>query len=205
MAMVTTSVFEKNIKAYNSGASLIVNQGGTRSSKTYSILQLLVLIALKSKTALIISVVSRALPHLRLGAMRDIDNILLSLGIIPDHVKNKTENSYRLGKSLIEFFGADQLDKVHGPARDILFLNECNYIKYDVFDHLAIRTSKVVIIDFNPSRSFWFHDEIQGKQKFAFIKSTYLDNEHLTPQQVERIEAKKTNQYWWQVYGLGEL
>jgi len=205
MAMITTSVFERNIKAYNSGVSLIVNQGGTRSSKTYSILQLLVLIAQKSQESLIISVVSRALPHLKLGAMRDIENILLSLGIIPDTVKNKTDNYYRLGKSIIEFFGADQLDKVHGPARDILFLNECNYIKYDVFDHLAIRTSKAVFLDYNPSRSFWFHDDIQGKQKYAFIKSTYFDNEHLTVQQVERIEAKKQNKYWWQVYGEGEL
>lgn len=205
MSMIATSVFERNIKSYNEGASLIVNQGGTRSSKTYSILQLLILIAMKSQKPLIISVVSRALPHLKLGAMRDFDNILLSLGIIPDAIKNKTENSYKIGKSVVEFFGADQLDKVHGPARDILFLNECNFIKYDVFDHLAIRTSKTVFLDYNPSRSFWFHDEIQGKQRFAFIKSTYLDNEHLTPQQVERIEAKKSNPYWWQVYGLGEL
>ena len=30
MAMITTSVFSRNIKAYNSNESLIVNQGGTR-------------------------------------------------------------------------------------------------------------------------------------------------------------------------------
>lgn len=205
MEMITTSVFRKNIKAYNLGSSLIINQGGTRSSKTYSILQLLVLIAQRSKESLIISVVSRALPHLRLGAMRDMDNILISLGIVPDSIKNKTDCYYKIGRSIIEFFGTDQIDKVHGPSRDILFINECNYIKYDIYDQLAIRTKRVVFLDYNPSRSFWFHDEIQGKQKYEFIKSTYLDNEHLTTQQIERIEAKKQNFYWWQVYGLGEL
>lgn len=203
--MKTTSVFEKNLHAYVNCASLIINQGGTRSSKTYSILQLLCLIAKKSIKPLIISVVSKHLPHLKLGAMRDFDNILTDLGINPDSVMNKTNNYYRIGKSIIEFFGTDDLGKVHGPSRDILFVNEGNYIKYDIFDHLAVRTTGCVFLDYNPNRSFWFHDEIQGKQKYEFIKSTYLDNEFLSPEQVERIEAKKHNKYWWLVYGLGEL
>lgn len=205
MTMITTSVFAKNIRAYVEGSPLIVNQGGTRSSKTYSILQLLVLIAERSKKPLVISVVSKALPHLKLGAMRDMDNILLSHGIAPDKVKNHTDNYYRIGKSIIEFFGTDNLGKVHGPARDILFVNEGNYIKYDIFDHLAIRTNGAVFLDFNPTRPFWYHEEIQGKQKYTLIKSTYLDNEHLSTEQIERIEAKKSNPYWWTVYGLGEL
>jgi phage terminase large subunit len=203
--MKTTTVFERNLIEYKKNSPLIVNQGGTRSSKTYSILQLLTLIAEKSHTPLVISVVSRALPHLKLGAMRDMDNILMDLGYIPDKIKNHTDNYYRVGKSIIEFFGTDNIGKVHGPSRDILFGNECNYIKYDIFDHLAVRTGRTIFLDFNPNRAFWFHTEIQGKQRHSFIKSTYLDNEHLTRDQIERIEAKKHNPYWWQVYGLGEL
>ena len=203
--MKCTSVFEKNLHSYVEGDSFIVNQGGTRSSKTYSILQLLVLIAEKSTTPLIISVVSKALPHLKLGAMRNIDQILISLGYIPDAIKNKTDNFYRIGKSIIEFFGTDDIGKVHGPERDILFVNEGNYIKYDIFYHLAVRTTGAIFLDFNPTKIFWYHEEVQGKQKHAFIKSTYLDNEFLTVAQIERIEGKKSNPYWWQVYGLGEL
>ncbi len=203
--MFATSVFKKNLKEYLDGAPLIVNQGGTRSSKTYSILQLLAIKAHKSPTPLIISVVSKALPHLKLGAMRDMDGILTSLGYIPDKIKNHTDNFYRIGKSIIEFFGTDDPGKVHGPSRDILFVNEGNYIKHEIFDQLAARTKGAIFLDFNPTKAFWYHTEIQGQQKHAFIKSTYLDNEHLTPEQVERIEAKKKNPYWWQVYGLGEL
>ena len=136
--MITTTVFSKNLKAYNEGHNLIVNQGGTRSGKTFAILQLFAIIAKESKKNRIISVVSYALPHLKLGAMRDFDSILLSIGIIPDKVKNKTENSYKIGNTIIEFFGTDNLAKVHGPARDILFVNEANFIKKDVYDHLAI-------------------------------------------------------------------
>ena len=150
-----TSVFEKNIRAYMSGATLIINQGGTRSSKSYSIMQLLFLIAYKSKNRLIISVCSYALPHLKLGVMRDFDNILMSYGINVGSIKNITESTYKIGNSLIEFFGVDNLGKVHGPARDILFLNECNYVKHEIFEQLAIRTRSTIFLDYNPSREFW--------------------------------------------------
>jgi len=205
MTMFTTSVFSKNLKAYTDGASLIVNQGGTRSSKSYSIMQLLLEIALASEEKLIISVVSQHLPHLKLGVMRDFDSILLSRGIIPDDIKHKSENYYRVGKSIIEFFGVDNLGKVHGPARDILFINEANYIKEPIFDQLAIRTKGAIFIDFNPTQEFWFHKSILGKRDFAYIKSTYLDNEFLTHAQIVRIEEKKVNAEWWKVYGEGEL
>lgn len=205
MTMFTTSVFSKNLKAYTDGASLIVNQGGTRSSKSYSIMQLLLEIALASEKKLIISVVSQHLPHLKLGVMRDFDSILLSRGIVPDNIKHKSENYYRVGKSIIEFFGVDNLGKVHGPARDILFINEANYIKEPIFDQLAIRTKGAIFIDFNPTQEFWFHKAILGKRDFAYIKSTYLDNEFLTHAQIVRIEEKKVNAEWWKVYGEGEL
>lgn len=205
MSMLTTTVFKRNLHEYVEGSPFIVNQGGTRSSKTYSILQLLVVIAQRSKKPLIISVVSKALPHLKLGAMRDMDNILVRLGIIPDKIKNHTDNFYRIGESIIEFFGTDNIGKVHGPSRDILFVNEGNYIKYDIFDHLAVRTTGAIFLDYNPNRAFWYHDEIQGKVRHSFIKSTYLDNEFLSPEQIDRIESKKHNSYWWIVYGLGEL
>lgn len=204
-AVTHTHVFDKNIKAYFEGSNLIVNQGGTRSSKSYSILQLLFYIAIGSSKPLVISVVSRALPHLKLGVMRDFDNILISQGITPDNIKNRTDNIYKVGNSIIEFWGTDNIAKVHGPQRDILFVNEANFIKEQVFDQLAVRTKGTIFIDYNPSRRFWYHENIQGKQPHAFIQSTYLDNNCLSPEQVQRIEAKKTNEAWWRVYGLGEL
>lgn len=203
--MELSKVFDKNIDAYLDGAPTIINQGGTRSSKSYSIMQLLFLIAFKSKKKMIISIVSRALPHLKLGVMRDFEEILEDYGILPELVKNETNSFFKIGKSIIEFFGADSVDKVHGPARDILYVNEANFIKYDIFDQLAIRTKGAVFLDFNPTSRFWVHDEIIPKHRHALIKSTYLDNDFLTLEQIERIEAKKNNVNWWKVYGLGEI
>lgn len=203
--MKPSSVFDRNILAYTGGASLIVNQGGTRSGKTYSIMQLLFLIAYKSKTPLIISVCSYALPHLKLGAMRELESILAMEGIVISDVKNISNSEFRIGKSVIEFFGVDNLGKVHGPARDILYINECNFIKSEIYTQLSIRTRKTIFLDFNPTSEFWYHTEIQNKIPHELIKSTYLDNEFLTAAQIERIEAKKDNVHWWRVYGLGEL
>jgi phage terminase large subunit len=199
----TTTVFRENIKAYNAKCDMIINQGGSRSGKTVAILQVLFLVALASKIPLIISVVSRALPHLRLGAMRDFDNIIDSYGMSLN-CKNRTENTYRIGKSIVEFFGADQIDKVHGPSRDILFINEANFVKYEIFDMLNIRTNGTVFIDFNPTRRFWAHDYV-GKKDVVFLKSTYKDNELIPQKILERIEAKKGNAAWWRVYGEGEI
>jgi phage terminase large subunit len=203
--MKTTKVFEKNILAYQAGENLIINQGGTSSSKTYSVLQLLFLIAKLQKKARVISVVSYAFPHLRLGAVRDFDNILLDAGIIPGEVCNKTEMTYHIGNSLIEFFGTENLGKVHGPRRDILFINEANNVKHDIYTQLAIRTRECTFIDYNPVQSFWVQDEIIPKFKHTFIKSTYADNNFLDANTIMQIEARRTNENWWKVYGLGEL
>jgi len=137
--------------------------------------------------------------------MRDFEEILEDYGILPELVKNETNSFFKIGKSIIEFFGADSVDKVHGPARDILYVNEANFIKYDIFDQLAIRTKGAVFLDFNPTSRFWVHDEIIPKHRHALIKSTYLDNDFLTLEQIERIESKKDNKNWWKVYGLGEI
>ncbi|MCP4665149.1 MAG: terminase [Deltaproteobacteria bacterium] len=203
--MEVTNVFTKNLKAFNNKESLIINQGGTRSSKTYSILQLLFLIAESSEEKLIISVVSRTLPHLKLGAMRDFDNILLNYEIIPDKIKNKTESYYNINKSIIEFFGADDSSKVHGPARNILFINEANFIKKEIFEQLEIRTTGIIFLDYNPTQEFWVHTDLMTTNKHTFIKSTYKDNPFLSEKQIQRIEAKRGNENWWKVYGEGEI
>jgi len=203
--MKTTSIFTKNIEAYKGASTLTINQGGTSSSKTYSILQLIFLIAFLQKKARIISVVSFALPHLKLGAIRDFNSILISNGIIPDDVCKKTDMEYTIGNSIIEFFGTENLGKVHGPRRDILFINEANNIKYDIYTQLAIRTRECIFLDYNPVQSFWVHDELIPNFKHTFIKSTYKDNEYLDSNTVKQIELRKGNANWWRVYGEGEI
>lgn len=201
----TSEVFARNIAAYNDKKTLIINSGGTSSGKTFSILQLLFLIALTKQRPRVISIVSYAFPHLRLGAVRDFDSILLDAGIIPDQVRNKTEMTYSIGNSLIEFFGTENLGKVHGPRRDILYINEANNVKYDIYTQLAVRTRECTFIDFNPVQRFWVHDELIPKFDHVLINSTYKDNPYLHQNVIAQIESRRDNENWWRVYGMGEL
>lgn len=204
--MKTTAVFAKNIRCYNAGARLIANKGGARSSKTFSILQLLLLIALKSPKALLISVVSESFPHLKKGCLRDFCMILELEGMREgvDYTYNRTDSIFKVGKCSIEFFSADSPGKVHGPQRDILFINEANHISYEIYRQLAIRTAQTIFIDWNPAAEFWFEEEkLNLKPDTETLHSTYKDNGFLSPMQVREIESNKQNANWWRVYGLG--
>jgi phage terminase large subunit len=202
-----TSVFSKNILAFQDNARYIVNQGGTSSSKTYSILQLLILIAARRK-GLHISVVSESLPHLKRGALRDFTNILTAEGLYSDTMHNKSNNTFTIGQSTIEFFSADVSSKLRGARRDILFINECNNITYSSFQELAIRTKLCTFLDYNPVSEFWVHTELlnDATRKIDFIKSTYRDNELLDKNILADIESRKERDpNWWKVYGEGEI
>jgi len=70
-----TDVFFKNLEAYYDKYPIICNEGGSRSSKSYSIVQLLISIATKYPQKRI-SIVSHSLPHIKRGAYRDFKTIM---------------------------------------------------------------------------------------------------------------------------------
>lgn len=200
-----TKVFDRLV--LNHAARIQILQGGSSSSKTFSILQYLIYLAINVKGPKLISVVSETLPHLRKGAERDFFKILGSTYQESRH--NKTERMYRIGQNAIEFFSADQPSKVRGPRRDILFVNEANNIPKETFDQLEIRTKSKILVDYNPVAEFWAN-ELIGKPGVTFDISTYLDNTFLDPNIVKSIESRRynpdgTETDWWKTYGLGQL
>lgn len=204
--MKVTNVFRRNLKAIAQNKRFIINQGGTSSSKTYSILQNIVLICLKRQN-LIISIVSETGTHLKRGAMRDFFQILVNEGLYDPSLHNRSENSYRIGTNYVEFFSGDRVEKMKGARRDILFVNEAYALKYDVFDQLEVRTKWLVFIDFNPVAEFWVHDEILAKvpDECEFIHSTFKDNPYLEKRIIESILRHRQSEYWWKVYGEGVI
>jgi phage terminase large subunit len=181
--------------------------GGTGASKTISILIWLIDYC-QSVENEICTVVAESVPHLRLGAMRDFKNIMVSNGYWNDnHWKENPEMVYEFGTgSKIEFISFDKFGKAHGPRRDVLFMNEANNIPYNIADQLITRTSKIVWADWNPSSEFWFYTEMLGKRDdIDFITLTYKDNEALPETSRKEIESHRNRKDWWQVYGLGQL
>lgn len=207
--METTRVFDEIAKAYRDGYRGVDSRGGTRSTKTYSALQFLVFLAVGLARKLVISVVSETLPHLKKGAIRDFERILQDEGIISGSLRddarwNATDHFFSFASgTIIEFFSADSPGKVHGPSRDIIFINEGQNIRWETANQLMIRTREFVIVDYNPTHEFWAHTELAPDPRFKQIVSTYKDNRFLTQAQIEDIERGKKNANWWRVYGLG--
>ena len=189
-----------------------VVQGGTSSSKTFSILPLLITYAANNPGAEI-SVVSESIPHLRRGAIRDFIKIMEWTGNFNPERWNKSTLTYVLANgSFIEFFSGDQPDKMRGARRDVLFVNEANNIAWETYMQLSMRTRKFIYIDYNPTAEFWAHTELIGQKDTDFIILTYKDNEALEPAIIRQIESAQekaaTSSYWanwWAVYGLGQI
>jgi phage terminase large subunit len=187
-------------------------QGGTSSSKTFSILPLLITYAIDTPRSEI-SVVAESIPHLKRGAVKDFINIMLMTGNYKEASFNKSDLKYKFTNgSYIEFFSVDQPDKLRGARRDVLFINECNNVNFEAYNQLAIRTKKFIYLDYNPTSEFWVHTELIKDPDSDFIILTYKDNEALDPAIVKEIEkakekAKISNYWsnWWKVYGLGQV
>ncbi|MEO6977429.1 MAG: phage terminase large subunit, partial [Mucilaginibacter sp.] len=202
----TTPVFSANQQAYREKCfRVIANQGSTRSSKTFSICQLLLTIAMEETKT--ISVVSPSLPHLKKGARRDFLEIVEDLGIYDDQNFNATDQIYSFPEtgSFIEFFGVEDSGKVRGPGRNILFCNEANLISYSTYKQLALRTNEVIFLDFNPADDFsWVYEEAD-KPGNKLIISSYKNNlSNISREQIKEIEdLKDADQNLWRVFGLG--
>lgn len=203
--MNVTSVFEKLLAAFiNPRIRGIASKGGTRSSKTWSTLQLLHLTCVTSEKPLVISCVAATLPMVKRGMMRDFKQMLIAENEWDENAFNKSECTYTYPNGcIIEFFGVDNASKVHGSARDILFVNEAQTIPREIFRQLDIRTRKKVVIDFNPVRKFWGETEFVG-DRYITIHSTYKDNPYLSKEQIGAIEKNKEDANWWRIYGEGE-
>ena len=202
VAIKTSEIFERNWEA---PTKIVVNQGGTRSGKTYSLLQLIMVKAL-SQTGKVFTIVRKSLPSLKMTAMRDFIEILTNAGLYSEKNHNKSEHIYRLNGNIIEFVSLDQPQKKRGARRNYLFCNEANELTWEDFFQLLVRTTEKIYLDYNPSDDFhWIYDKLLTRDDVTFIKSTYVDNPFLDHSIVSEIERlKDTDEDYWRIYGLGE-
>ena len=199
----TTNVFHK---AYNSDTRITCLQGGTRSSKTYSLCQLFIVKCLQD-TGKVYTICRKTLPALKGTAYRDVLSILKELELYTEDNHNKSELSYTLNGNLIEFISVDQPVKIRGRKRDYLWLNEANEFTYEDWQQLILRTTGQIYLDYNPSDPYsWIYEKVVVRDDCTFIKSTYKANPFLDDDTVAEIERlKDLDPDYWQVYGLGEI
>ena len=201
---IKTNVVYKHLA--NSNKKIIVEQGGTRSGKTYNILLWIFFEYCTHNTKKIITICRKSFPSLRATVLRDFLEITKSNQIYSELYHNKTNSEYHMFGNLIEFVALDQSQKIRGRKRDLLFINEANELYFEDWQQLIFRTQEKIIIDFNPSDEYhWKYDKVIPRSDCEFHKTTYLDNpfvEDAIKQEIERL--KDTDEQYWQIYGLGE-
>lgn len=214
-----TQVYIKNRKT---NKKIIVNRWWTRSSKTYSILQIIFIWLLTGKIddysyfeEWVLSIVRKYGATLNATVIRDWEEIITNNWyeyLLWDWYKSKSDRTYKFEWRMVEFMWADDEQKIRWRKRDILYCNEANELWYNnEFFQLMIRTAYKIFIDFNPDdENIWINTELEQKRAITkwdveIIVSTYKDNPYLDKNIVEEIEYLwQTNPSYWRIYGLGE-
>jgi len=211
-----TEIFERN---YDSKAKIVINRGGTRSSKTWSLNQLCALWLISGNygngnyiSEGVWTTVRKYRTNLDGTVIRDFEDILKAEGWYSGVDHNKTKKQYRYGKRLVEFIGADDEQKLRGAKRNILYCNEANELEYkQEFFQLLMRTENKIFLDFNPDdEQIWINQELEIKRSnevadVEVIVSNYKNNSFLPKSLIKEIEyLQQTDKEFWKIYGLGE-
>lgn len=201
-----TKNFVKLETAFQKGYTTASLQGSARSSKTFSVIQWLInrCISVPGTT---VSIVRATLPAIKRSVFRDFIDILNAWGVYNSRNLNKSDFVYYFDNgSWVEFFSCENEQKLRGPKRQILFVNEANEISELEWQQLQMRTTLFSILDYNPSFSeeHWIN-QVNQERKTCFWISTYKDNPFLEQRVIDEIESLQwKNPSLWQVYGLGK-
>ena len=195
----TTITFDNLLNSKNRVTQHI---GGTRSGKTYAILQYLIVQALQGPET--ITIVRKTIPSLKRTVVKDFTDILKGLGIWHEEAYNQTDRIWHYGDSIIQFVSTDDAEKLRGIKSTILFLEECSEIDEESAFQLMIRTTGKIIMALNPTVSpYHWVRQMSDCERFV---TTYKDNPFLEPSVIKAIEdLQYTNEKKWKIYGKGEF
>jgi phage terminase large subunit len=196
---IDTTVTFDNI--LNSIARTTHHVGGTRSGKSFAILQYCIVQAIEHPQT--ITIVRKTIPSLKRTIIKDFLDILKSLQLYREDDWNVTDRVYKLQDSAIQFISTDDAEKLRGVKSDILFIDEASEIDEESFFQLSIRTSGKIILAYNPTISpFSWLRKMQDCERFI---TTYRDNPYLPKEMIKAIEdLELTNPKYWKIYGQGE-
>ena len=103
---IQTNIVYKHLA--NSEKKIVVEQGGTRSGKTYNILMWIIFDYCANNKKKIITICRKSFPSLRATVLRDFMEILVNNNMYSELYHNKSNSEYNLFGNLIEFVALDQ-------------------------------------------------------------------------------------------------
>ena len=192
-------------EAVNSKQRIKIFQGGSRSGKSWALMQYCLYLITTETKPITISIVRKTLPALKRSVLRDFNIIAKSLGVYYMGEFNKTELVFNYNGHTIEFFSADDAQKIRGSTRDVLWCEECNELNIEDFRQLSMRTKREILMSFNPSDPVHFIYDLCERDDADLFISTYRDNKFIAPEVKKELERlKKRDPDFWRVYGEGQ-
>lgn len=187
----------------NSPTRTTIHYGGTRSGKSYALLQWVIVKCLEGREDVVI--VRKTIPSLKRTIIKDFEDIMNGLELWNSTDFNQTDRIYQFYTgSTISFISTDNPEKLRGLKSSILWLEEANEIDEESWFQLRIRCTGPIILSLNPTISphHWIRDIDEATQYFT----TFKNNPYLEKEVVNAIKAlERTNPKAWRTYGLGEF
>jgi phage terminase large subunit len=209
---------------FNQKKRVIVLEGGTRSTKTYSVVQFFIDMSLKYPK-LKTNIVRKHLTRAKQGIMLDFHDIMSNREIYDRKRFNGETYTYTYPNlSTNTFIVAQDKESVKGVKQHFLILDEATEMEEAIYLELQQRTKNIIILTFNPcmDKEHWIYRTLLRRDEFGdllnddviYIHSTYKDNCFLTANEVRAIEryeptpenviAGTADKARWEIYGLGK-
>ena len=199
-------------QTFNANTTTVINVGGARSGKSYAMAQLLIYKAVNEICQ--IAVTRKTMPALKMTAMRLILNLLKDYNLFAPACLNKTENTYKMGRSMFQFFSLDDPEKIKSSEFNYIWLEEATEFNYQDYSVLLTRLSAPIIngkqnqifLTLNPTDiNSWIYKKLFTQKNITVIKSTYKDNNFLQKSYIETLlSLKNYDDNAYKVFALGE-
>ena len=211
-----SKLLKQILDAEKAGYNIIKLQGGSRSSKTWSIFQFFIQKAVQNQK-FDVTITRENLQLVKDTLLRDFEEMAYkySLPVAPRFNPNRPSQIYNLGRAEFTFWGLDKPKKAHGRKQKYTWMNEIIEIpSRKAFDQLEMRTTDLMLIDYNPSdEDHWVFD-LDKRPDVITLISTQLDNPFLEQKIRDKIVGYEPTEvniangtadaYMWDVYGLGK-
>ncbi len=173
-----------------------VIQGGTWAGKTFGLMAVIPDYCIK-RPKYKVTVTAETIPAIKEGALSQFQEIMQETNRWVQDRFNKNELTYTFSNNTrLQFRSFDSVGKAKAAGkRNALFINEGNYLPYEIADALIMRTEDDIWIDFNPDNEFWAHTEILPQDDAAFLLLKYTDNEGCPQTIIDELNSKLHKAY----------
>lgn len=210
-----TNVFEKNMECTS---KIVSNRGGSRSSKSYSLAQMLLMRFFNNRNRQIL-IVRKTLPALRISTYLLITSLLDKYGLRGYVKEEKQGMNLWCNGALIHFGGIDDPEKIKSTEWNDIWMEEATEFEYEDFVQLELRLSapkfyspglrNQLFLSFNPmDENHWIKKRIYDSptriKDFTDIHSSYLDNPYLDQDYVNSIKnLEHEDRNYYNIFALG--